>query len=293
MASNKITLFILDDNIPKTPEYVEKSLYDGKLDAISLLHLVNTAKWEGHRNLKQITSDILKSEHAKSGAIKTFGFTHPSICLTEIEEGLSPDVIIYDWEYGPESNKERSDWLLEVLNLTTAFVFVFSEFRDEIPPYLNKSEFLRHSKRLQLFEKGNTSTSVFSSEEFILQYILSQISKTNDIKIHDSIITFQENGYLDSPSDILFLEKLIGRTTLVKNLRSKMSTISQESIEELVDSIDTKLLFDSKRNLLVSPDASLLIEKFNPEKKITYLEALKDYGLQKLIEVLEVGMVKV
>ncbi len=293
MAKNKITLFILDDNIPKIPEYVEKSLYDGKLDAVSLAHLVSSAEWTGHHNLKQLTSDILNSEHSKTGAISTFGFTHPEICLTEIEEGLIPDVIVYDWEYGTETNTERSNWLLEILNLTKDFVFVYSKFRDTIPPYLNKKEFQEHSNRLQLFKKGDISSSIFSSEEFILQYILSQISKTNSIKIQGTQIAFKENGYLDSSSDILFLEKIFGKTVLIENLKKNANIISQKSIEEMLGRIEVKILCDTKRNLLVSPDSSLFVEKYSPEKEMTYLEVLKKFGLQKLIEVLEIGLTKV
>jgi hypothetical protein len=65
--ANKATLFILDDNIPKISEYVEQSLYDTKINATSLSHLVNNAEWTGHHNLKQLTFDILNSEHQKNG----------------------------------------------------------------------------------------------------------------------------------------------------------------------------------------------------------------------------------
>jgi hypothetical protein len=291
--ANKATLFILDDNIPKISEYVEQSLYDTKINATSLSHLVNNAEWTGHHNLKQLTFDILNSEHQKNGTLETYGFTHPSICLTEIEAGLLPDVIVYDWEYGTESNKERTDWLIEILKLTNAFVFVYSKFRDEIPPFLNRKEFNEHSNRLQLFLKGDNASSVFSSEEFIIQYILSKITKANNIRVHGVKISFQENGYLDNPSDILFLEKIFGRVALMENLKENDNTLSQESIEEMIAKIKGMLLHDTKRNLLLLPNSTLLITKYKPEGKLTYLETMKKYGLHKLIEVLEIGLVKI
>lgn len=293
MTVDKLTLFILDDNIPKIPEYVEQSLYDTKMDAASLSHLVSTVEWKGQYNLKQLTSFILDSEHAHSGIIATWGFTHPSICLNEIDAGLIPDIIVYDWEYGSETYKESSKWLMEILNSTKAFVFVYSIIRNEIPPFLNKKEFDEYSSRFQLFLKGDTTSSVFSSEEFILQYILTKITKANRIKIQGVEITFQENDYLDNPSDILFLEKIFGRAALVNYLKEKGSAVSQESIEEMITNISDRLLFDTKRNLLISPNSTLLIEKYKPEEELTYIESLKNYGLQKLIEVLEIGLVKV
>ncbi|MBA7532091.1 hypothetical protein ES705_24317 [subsurface metagenome] len=293
MTVDKLTLFILDDNIPKTPEYVEQSLYDTKMDAASLSHLVSTVEWKGQYNLKQLTSFILDSEHAHSGIIATWGFTHPSICLDEIDAGLIPDIIVYDWEYGSETNKESSNWLMEILNSTKAFVFVYSIIRNEIPPFLNKKEFDKYSSRFQLFLKGDTTSSVFSSEEFILQYILTKITKANRIKIQGVEIAFLENDYLDNPSDILFLEKIFGRAALINYLKEKGSTVSQESIEEMITNVSDRLLYDTKRNLLISPNSTLLIEKYKPEEELTYIESLKNYGLQKLIEVLEIGLVKV
>jgi len=293
MTVNKLTLFILDDNIPKIPEYVEQSLYDTKMDAASLSNLVSTVEWKGQYNLKQLISFILDSEHAYSGIIATWGFTHPSICLNEIDAGLIPDIIVYDWEYGSETNKESSNWLMEILNSTKAFVFVYSIIRNEIPPFLNKKEFDEYSNRFQLFLKGDTTSSAFSSEEFILQYILTKITKANRIKIQGIEITFQENGYLDNPSDILFLEKIFGRVALIRNLKEKGNTISQESIEEIIANVSDRLLYDTKRDLLLSPNSTLLIEKYKPEEELKYIEVLKKYGLQKLVEVLEIGLVKV
>lgn len=290
---NKLTLFILDDNIPKTPKYVDELVYNRRINSTTLMHLTKEAKWGGEYNLQHMTSDILNSDHYINGLLEVFGFTHPSICLDEIENGLVPDIIIYDWEYGTESNIDRSNWLIEILNSTIAFVFVYSAFRDEIPPFLNKKEFDKDSYRLQLFLKGDIDSSVFSSEEFILQYILSQITKTNHIKIQGVDIMFNENGYLENPSDILFLEKIFGKSRLVENLKTIGKTLSNKSIEEMIMNTNGVLLFDTKRNLLISQSATLLIDKYKPDKELSYLEVLKNYGLLKLIEVLEIGIVKV
>lgn len=293
MGTNKITLFILDDNIPKIPEFVDQLVYNTSIQTQVMSELLKKGKWLGHHNLHQLTSDIINSDHSKTGVLNTLGFTHPSICLTEIEGGLKPDIIIYDWEYGTESNKERSDWLLEILELTSAFVFVYSGFRDQIPAFLNKDEFSVHSDHLQLFEKGNSSNSVFSSEEFILQYILSKITKANQIKIGGLKIDFRENGYLNSPSDILYLEKIFGNVALIESLKEQDRILSQESIERMVLNVKGVILHDTQRNLLLSSNATLLIEKYKPEKELPYLSILKKYGLQKLIEVLEVGIAKI
>ena len=293
MASNTLTLFILDDNIPKIPEYVEKSLYDGKLDSTSLRYLVDSAGWTGQHNLKELTSFILDSEHSKSGELDVYGFTHPSLCLDEIDEGLLPDVIIYDWEYGGETNKESSNWLMEILNSTRAFVFVYSMVRNEIPPFLNKADFDEHSSRFQLFLKGDTGSSVFTSEEFIHQYVVSQITKSNNIKIQGYDINFQENGYLENPSDILYVERILGRLALSEKLKEGISTISNESIEQLFEDVNIKIYYDAKKGRLVTSDFSIVAKKMEITKELSAIEILKEHGLVTLKELLEIGIAKV
>jgi len=290
--TNKITLFILDDNIYKSQDFVEKSIYDSKINSELLLQLTNNYEWKGQHNLQELTSSILKSNHAQLGNIITYGFTHPSICLDAIDSGLKPNVVIFDWEYGSESNKESSNWLMEILNLTNSFIFVYSMVRNEIPPFLNKQEFDKHADHFQLFLKGDDKESIFSSEEFILQYVLSRVSRSNQIKLSGLQIDFNENGYLKNPTDILYLEKIFGRNFIIEQLKGK-NVISNEAIESLIEKAKGKLLFDSKRNYLITPDSTLFIEKFKPDVEISYLEALKKYGLTVLKEALEVGLKKV
>ena len=292
MEADKITLFILDDNIPKIPEFVEQSLYDEKISAASLNRLLDSSEWTGQHNLKQLTSFIIESDHFNSGNIEVWAFTHPSLCLDAIDEGLLPNVIIYDWEYGSETNKESSNWLKEILNSTQAFVFVYSMVRNEIPPFLNKTEFDEFSDRFQLFLKGDIKSSVFSSEEFILQYIVSTISKSNQIKLQGFDISFEENGYLSAPSDILYLEKILGRLALKKKLAAGIESISDHSIEQLLEGINIEIHHDDEKNLLVTADSNLMIKKIKSSRTLTAIDVLKEFGLLKLREVLEIGVAK-
>ena len=291
--ANKITVFILDDNIYKSEEFVAKSIYDSKIDSKLLLQLTDSFEWKGQHNLQELTSDILKSKHSQSNDIITYGFNHPSICLDEIDNGLKPDVIVFDWEYGSESNKESSNWLTEILNTTEAFIFVYSQVRDAIPPFLNKREFDNHAKRFQLFLKGDAENAIFTSEEFIFQYILSRVSNSNEIKLQGLKISFNENGYLKDPTDILHLEKILGRNFLIEKFKHNDFSMTSKSIEQLMENYNGKMLFDSNKNLLITPDSKLFIEKFNPKEELSYADVLKKFGLKKLKEAIETGLAKV
>lgn len=291
--TTKVTLFILDDNIYKSQEFVDRSVYDTKIDSELLLQLADSYEWKGQHNLQALTIDILKSVHGQSGNIATYGFTHPSICLDEIDGGLKPEIVIFDWEYGSESNKESSNWLTEILNSTEAFIFVYSQVRDVIPPFLNKQEFDKYAHRFQLFLKGDDKNAIFTSEEFILQYILSRVSNSNRIKLQGLDVSFNENGYLNNPTDILHLEKIFGRTFLIEQLKNQNLSINNKTIENIVGNVTSKILVDNKHNFLITPDSTLLIEKFKPEGEISYLDVLKNYGLSALKEVLETGLKKI
>ncbi|MEX1013856.1 MAG: hypothetical protein WDZ80_01730 [Candidatus Paceibacterota bacterium] len=290
---DKLTLFVLDDSLPKISKFVEKEIYEKKIDYNSLLYLLKVGKWDGELSLKRLLNLIVNSEHAKSGRIDIWGFTHPSICLDTIDEGLKSDIIIYDWEYGSEQNYASSNWLKEILKTTNSFVFVYSQVRNEIPPFLNKSEFDQYSERFQLFLKGDKKSSIFSSEEFILQYILARISKENRIKIQNKDILFEENGYLKNPSDILHLENVIGRSALEKILGDSIDKITNKNIENIIESVNVKVYLDENKKLLVTADSSILLKKITKSDELSSVDVLRKFGILKLQELLDIGVAKI
>ena len=288
-----MNIFFLDDNIFISEANVEKSIYSGKIDYEHLKYLVDNYKWKGQHNLQQLIFEVLNCKTVKNNQINIFGFLHPSICLNEIENGLIPDIIIFDWEYGAESNNSSSNWLKDLLSLSDAFVFVYSLVRDAIPPYLNKNEFDEFAQRFQLFLKGDSRNSIFTSEEFILQYILSRVNKNFSLKIQGIKVDFYENGYLKGPTDILFLEKIIGRTSLLESIKNEEFSFSDKNIETLLEKKVEKLLFSEEKKLLITPDSNFFIEKFKPNKEVSYTYVLRTYGILKLTELLEIGLVRV
>lgn len=289
---NNLTLFILDDNIYKSQEYVDKSIYDSSIDSTTLLNLANSYEWKGQHKLQELTLSILESDQSQLGSIITYGFTHPSICLDEIDNGLCPDIIVYDWEYGSETSKQSSLWLTDLLDKSNAFIFVYSQMRDAIPPFLNKQEFDKYAKRFQLFLKGDENNSIFSSEEFILQYILSRISKNVKIRLHGIEVHFTENGYLANPTDILYLENILGKTKLIKNLKNSNSALSPEMIESYIEDISVNIFFYKGKNLLITADSILLTDNNTPDEILSCKKVVKKYGLKKLLDLLENGVIK-
>ena len=292
---NKVKVFVLDDNIPKPPDMVEARVFETGISGGTLLALVDAGEWKGQHNLRTLTSELVKSSQFQRGIAEVYGFTHPSIALDDIDRGNHPDVIIFDWEYGAEHYNESSNYLTQLLEKTQSFIFVYSQVRDYIPPFLNKSHFDQYADRFQLFLKGETEDAIYSSEEFILQYVLARAEPMVVIKLQGLSVEYLDNGYLKNPSDILHLENILGRAVLLRRLRSVGLRISDETIETLLAESEGVLLFDAGRKVLVAPDSTVLVKQFELTSGhgISYLQVLKRFGLLKLEEALEIGIARV
>ncbi len=218
------------------------------------------------------------------------GYKNPSIALDTIQKGILPDVIIYDWEYGMSNPIESQSLLLEILNSTQSFVFVYSKVRNEIPQFLNKEIFNPFAKRLQLFLKGSTTHSVFSSEEFILQYILGKITDNVQIKIQGFDVAFEPNAFLKKASDILYLERIVGKMYLLEELKKIQFDINNYTIENLLNESRGYVFFNQEKGLLISPDEGAILHDFNSLKKLSYSDVVRNYSIFKLEETLDKGI---
>lgn len=288
-----ISVYLIDDEFPKTEKFVSDGVYNSAITADNLYHLAITEDWKSQHFLQQLIKDIISSKPNNEGMVKLLGFTIPTQALSFVDDGDNPDLIIYDWEYNVPKPGESQEWLLELFAKTQAVVFVYSQVRDTLPEFLNKNVFDAFANRFQLFLKGSSDNYIYSSEEFILQYILSKVSSNYLIKLQGIEVRFSENGYLEGPKDILFLERILGRNFILEQLKDLDFSITQENIEKLLEKSNGRVLFEENKKILVTEDSTLLIRKFNPQQELSYLEVLKRFGLFALKEVVESGYLKV
>lgn len=284
-------VFIIDDSLPKLEEFIERRVYEKAIEKTDLLLLAHKGKWSGEASLRQLIVDLLTHDFVTRGRLEIVAYNHPEICLSELS-GHQPDVLIYDWEYG-DPFKRSSDWLLDILHKTTSFVFVYSAMRDEVPPFLNKTEFDKYANRFQLFAKGNSNNSVFSSEDFIYQYILNLLEDNNVIKIQGIDVSFEASGYLKNPTDILHLESILGRAALLEQISQNDNRISEMTVEKILESAAGKMLLSRDKGLLATTDFPLLFNQVGLAEEVSYVTVLREFGLEKLKEAIETGFAKV
>lgn len=296
MKSSYVNICLIDDEFPK-PDYLRKAgVFNKGIEAEVLYKIAFEEEWSSNlRYLQELIKEIAFSESKKKKNIDLTGFSSPSQALIAINNGYSPDIVIYDWEYqnAPITNQNSKEWLLEILNRTSAFIFIYSRVRDEIPRFLNREEFDPYSKRFKLFLKGDIFNSVFSSEEYIFQDILTRSSNADSIKMQGKSIEFLDNKYLENPEDILYLEKIFGRAYLLKKLDEGLREISDQTIEEMVGSLALTFQLNEESRKLYTEDFNLSSSLGKRTEILSAIEVLKRFGISKLRGVLEDGIIKI
>ena len=96
---------------------------------------------------------LIKNLIEKQDTWNVKAFSHPDILLNTLNDGaIFPDIIIYDWFYQniPINSKDK---LLEILNKSSAFVYIYTaegeqgEIDKELP------EFKDFAHRIEVIEK--------------------------------------------------------------------------------------------------------------------------------------------
>jgi hypothetical protein len=288
-----ITVFLIDDEFPVIDEFRDKGIYNSAINKDDLYHIAVNCEWNHLIDLQQLIKDIVTSQACKEGLIDLYGFNSPTQALSSINKGLVPSIVIYDWEYvnAPIYTSNSREWLLEILSNTDAFVFVYSKVRDQLPPILNDVQLSAFSERFQLFLKGGRRKLSFSAEEFIYQYIIGAATKSGKIKIYGIEIEFTANHYLQTATDILFLQRVLGNQYVLDQLSKIDFSIDTASVEKILNDSGGYLVFDEKENVIYAPENRLLND-LNPKNfiQMTYLEVIKKYSIEVLETVLERGI---
>lgn len=296
MKNKPIQVFLVDDEFPK-PEHLRKEgVFNSGISTEVLYRLAVDEEWSANLlYLQQLIKDVVSSQACKEGLVELVGFSSPTQALFAIENGLIPDVMVYDWEYPNASilSSNSKNWLLEILGKTEVFVFVYSKMRDQLPRFLNTQEFAQYSNRFQLFLKGGGIKLSFSAEEFILQYIIGSATKSGHVKINGIEIEFTSNDYLKSASDILYLQRILGSQYVLDELQKVHFSIDEASIEKILNDSEGFIFFNEEKGILVSPNEPTIIEKLNPCTKISYLEVVKRYSIEALENTLERGVLPI
>jgi len=291
-AKHSVTVFIIDDEFPKIQEFREMGVYNSAISMENLYHLAINSEWQHHLSyLQQLIKDIYTSESRVQGYVELIGFSTPTQALKEIDAGLIPNVVIYDWEYlnSPAYSQNSSEWLLNILLVPDVFVFVYSNLRDQLPKYLNQSNLTSHFSRFQLFAKGGQVQSSFNAEEFIFQHIIGLATDRGEIKINGIKIEFTKNKYLKSASDLLYLQRILGSEYILEELAKIEFRVNELGVEKILNDSKGYLLFSEKKNMLLAPSEDTIRNDIEPISKLSFTEVISRFSLDALEDTITRG----
>lgn len=152
----KHTICCIDDRIPVSqyPDFFKET--DIINEQVIRFLLVNNEDWEDS-SVKSLFEYLLKNE--SEWAVNAF--TNPAFYDNYCKEVVySPDIFVYDWDYGfAPASSDSEEYLYEILVNSYSMVFIFSgaDSFDEIEEIAKSSKFATFRDRLELIRKNGTN----------------------------------------------------------------------------------------------------------------------------------------
>lgn len=153
----KHTVCCIDDRIPvaQYPEFFKET--DIINEQVIRFLLVNNEDWEDS-SVKLLFEYLLKND--SEWAVNAF--TNPAFYDNYCKEVVySPDIFVYDWDYGfAPASSDSEEYLYEILANSYSMVFIFSgaDSFDEIEEIVNSGKFATFRDRLELIRKNDTDS---------------------------------------------------------------------------------------------------------------------------------------
>ncbi|HYV93578.1 MAG TPA: hypothetical protein VE978_17520 [Chitinophagales bacterium] len=293
MTKGKYNIVIIDDMLPKTGEGFFK-IKDFELinEDYIIKTLKENVKWTDD-SLKSLTKMFLSSPYFKEKKIALKWAYHPSFCLSAVKaKTYLPDLIVFDWEYNVMQNLEIIiSNLTELIEESKAFIFIYSNLAQRIPIELFKHKLDKYSNQLQVLKKGGEDF-IFSSEEFIYQYVANLLDNNPTVSTHGNKIHFNKTGKLENTKDILYLESIIGKSKLIKELENIGGVFDEKKISEILDRSPLTVYATKDKKYFFNETSDLKEKEFDGIHQVVLSEAFKILGLKKLKDLLERGIAK-
>lgn len=281
MTSNLICC--IDDGIP-----VNQFAYcdDTKLiDSSVLNYLLENVVWNDIA-LKELIRYLLPKKDAlsKEDTWDVTAFGSPNFFFNHTRNRIfSPDVIIYDWEYGPAAPPPSSkDSLLKLLKETYSVIYIYTgtDAIEEVSQTIKEEGFKKYTDRIDIIEKGdlNSATTMMEAVQqrrasnFSFKFGQELMYKSNSAlnKILSEISALSINQFIDS----------FGTS------KEPSCNIDEEDFVDVIYSKCRQYLYDIKFN--IKPEESPNAEQ--PKDYINVIRNIWSYRMYQAISRKEVRM---
>lgn len=289
MANKKFEICIVDDGLPFFEETDDSQLVPSNL----LLRIIHPEiNWLEERNLLHLTTLLLESDYFKKGKIEINWAASPNILVNAIKnDKYSPNLVIYDWEYR-SSFVVPEEPLFELISLLKrTFFFIYSAYAPKIPIHLYKVHLDKYANRFQILAKGDTSY-VITAEEIVYDYVAILLEKNPDIKIGGLNVHFTSGGFLKEYKDIFYLDSLVGRETILSNLKEK-NILSTVTIVKMLNELNLRIYSNNSKNIMTLDNTDRNNKLFGKLEEISNSAAYQKLGLKQLKVLVETGTIKI
>ncbi len=279
-------IVIIDD---KFPYNINADITDEPIPQEKIESWVNTGDWGKEHDLKGLIDQIISSNLYKHKEITILGFLYPQALLGYLKKNKSPQLIIFDWEYLTQQ-KETLTSLIEIIGKTTSYIFIYTALADKIWQLLNGDIFEKNIDRIQLLLKGDKKLSLFTSEDNIMQFIISHFEAAHEFKMGESSVRFEKNTFINVPSDLLLLESILGRDVLLQKLKESNFEISERTMKSMFSDLGIKFYRSKDEKYLLDSNRDSNEEIYGPLREISFLDALSKFGIKLIDKTLERGI---
>lgn len=243
---------------------------------------LESADWHDEHSLRELVSRLISTDLAEHKDIRLLAFLHPTALLDYLRHNPEPHVIVFDWEYQTNQAATKSQ-LIEVLALTkNAYVYVYTALANDIWSVLTGKTFDENKNRIQLLMKGDTSGSIFSSEENIVQNVISHFSKAYAFDVQGHHVRFEENEFIEKPEDLYFLESVLGKDELMKKLAKVNYEISNESMTQMLGDVELSFYVSKDNKYILDSDIESNQKEYGPLIKLSLLSSLQQHPIELL-----------
>jgi len=250
--------------------------------------LTGVDEWGSETDLRELNMQLVAKSVQFKGRINVNGFYNPEFFFST-QKGKW-DFLSFDWEYKMhQAEKDSEHYLLEILNTTTAKVFVFTgwEKRIHVSSIMEGADFkhFREMGRLEMFEK-NEDDNVTQ----MLNNVAKFIDKGEEVQFLGVTILIKPSRHIVDSHDFWLLKSLIGSENILsvlEEIRSKV--INEESIQMMFEKSKFKFFIDKRNSILSASNNQLVASKLGELDELSMSVALSIFGIEKLEEAREKG----
>jgi len=272
---------IIDDGYPVMDEK--------RLSFESITELTQTKNWGLEESLRDLNIRLTSESLIWKKRIQLEGFNHPETFLNTKQ--FDSDFLIYDWEYKPTC--EPHEQLLEILNLTSSKIFIYSGWEkfDRISETLDEEKFrpFLEAKRYEVLSKSNDEHTDKIMKDIVGKFKAGEEFEWNQLKV-----TIKPSKFIIDSDDFWLLRALIGSENILKFMKDESTTVIDEgNIQRMFEQSTFKFFIDRKKSILSASNNQLIASKLGELTELPIADAVDIFGIEKLEDTREKGFTSI